>query len=131
VIQTQLDALAPRRVTEAVLSGGGRLGVSFIIHAVGPDLGDPEAEQKLGRTVLHALELGETQQARRVAIPPMGSGFFGISVETCAAAMAAAFERFFRENRHLSELYICCRDPWMVPEFCRALAERVAKGQHK
>jgi O-acetyl-ADP-ribose deacetylase len=127
-IQKQLNELAPKRVTEAVLTGAGRLDVKFIAHSVGPELGEPQTEEKLERAIINVLELCESIKAERVAIPPMGTGFYGVSVERCATSMLAAFGAFFRQDRHLSEIIICCRDPWMLPVFNRMFAKGAGKG---
>ena len=130
-IQKQLNELAPRRVTESVLTDAGKLDVKFIVHSVGPELGEPQTEDKLERAIVNALELCETMKAERVAIPPMGTGFHGVSVERCASTMMAAFEMFFKQNRCLSELIICCRDPWMLPVFVGILAKGEGKGDQE
>jgi O-acetyl-ADP-ribose deacetylase len=122
-IQKQLNELAPKRVTEAVLTNAGRLSAKFIVHTVGPELGEPQTEKKLEHAIVNALDLCESMKAERIAIPSMGTGFHGISAEQCAVTMMKAFGMFFCRDRYLSELIICCRDPWMLPVFNRVLTK--------
>ena len=120
VIQKELNAQAPRNVGDAVVTSGGNLATGFIVHSVGPDPGEPMFEAKLKGSMANALMLCDEMGADRVAMPPLGLGYHGVSIETCAATTMAAIRDISTRLRTLSEIVICMRDEWTVPIFSRS-----------
>ncbi len=77
----------PIRVGEAVITGGGSLIASHVIHAaaMGQDL-RPDGES-IRKSTDAALTLAEERKLRSIAFPALGTGVGGFSVHECAAIM--------------------------------------------
>ncbi len=123
-IQEECRKLAPVRVGEAVVTGAGNLKAKYIIHAVGPKFQEPDEEEKLLRTVQAVLREAEAKGIRRLALPPMGTGFYGIPVDLCARVMVKALREHLNGNStKLEEVIICVRDSREIAPFAKQIEQ--------
>jgi O-acetyl-ADP-ribose deacetylase (regulator of RNase III) len=87
--EIEADAIrqGPIRVGEAVITGGGSLIASHVIHAaaMGQDL-RPDGES-IRKSTDAALTLAEERKLQSIAFPALGTGVGGFSVHECAAIM--------------------------------------------
>jgi O-acetyl-ADP-ribose deacetylase (regulator of RNase III) len=87
-IQEESDAWVrdhgPAEPTRPALTGAGKLPCRFIIHAVGPVGGTPNADENLRAAYASALELAHAQGFASVAFPSLSTGIFGFPVERAA-----------------------------------------------
>ncbi|MEW6442618.1 MAG: macro domain-containing protein [bacterium] len=121
-VQEECKKLAPVRVGEAVVTGAGQMKAKFIIHAVGPKFQEEGEEAKLRQTVASALRRAEEKGIKKLAIPPLGTGFYGIPVETCAKVMVQTIrEHLMNGNSGLEEVIICARDTREVKPFSKQI----------
>jgi len=109
-IQEELKALGSISLGEAVITGAGELKSEFIIHAVGPRFQEPDTEEKLYKTMQSVLNLAEEKGIKRIAFPPMGTGFYGISLDVCANVMLSAIRNHLSGKSNLEEVLICVMD---------------------
>jgi O-acetyl-ADP-ribose deacetylase (regulator of RNase III) len=109
-IQKELDSLAPVEAGEAVISGGGGLKARHIIHANGPKFQEEDLEQKLRTTTENALKLADTKGIKRIAFPPMGTGFYGVPLATSARITMDTVKRHLESNTGLEEVIFCLLD---------------------
>lgn len=109
-IQKELESIGPKQVTEIVVTGGGNLKAQKIFHAVGPAFQEQNIEEKLTKTVLNVLQTAEKTGVTEIAFPPMGTGFYGIPLETSASQMAGQFRDFFSDNRSITAVVVCVQD---------------------
>lgn len=115
-IQKELKAYGNLNVGEAVVTGGGNLKAKHIVHAVGPAFQEEQIEQKLRTTTLNALrKAATTDDIETIAMPPMGTGFYGVPREISASIMIDAIKEFFQTNTKIKEVIICVRDNWDIP----------------
>jgi O-acetyl-ADP-ribose deacetylase (regulator of RNase III) len=121
-IQAELKTLAPVAVGHAVVSAAGKLKAKHIIHAVGPKFQEEDEEDKLRAAVRSALRLAEEHEVRRLAMPPLGTGFYGMGVDRAAAIIVATLEEHLRGPSHLDEVLICVLDTKDVVPFESRLA---------
>jgi len=105
-----LKVLGSISLGEAVISGAGELKSEFIIHAVGPRFQEPDTEEKLNKTMQRVLNLAEEKGIKRIAFPPMGTGFYGISLDVCANVMLGAIRNHLSGISNLEEVLICVMD---------------------
>jgi O-acetyl-ADP-ribose deacetylase (regulator of RNase III) len=83
-IQQECDAIGPIAVGEAAVTGAGRLRARFVIHAAGmPPSGSASAES-VRSCVRRSLALAAERGCRTLAIPAIGAGIGGLSVQRCA-----------------------------------------------
>jgi len=120
-IQEELNKLAPVGVGEAVVTGGGQMKASYIIHAVGPKFQEADEETKLRKAIVSALKRAEEKGIKRLAFPPMGTGFYGIPADTCARVMLQTIRECLNGKTQLEEVIICMRDTREVKPFSNQL----------
>ena len=109
-IQEELSTLGSLSVGEAVITRAGELKSEFIIHAVGPRFQEPDTEEKLRKTLQRVLNLAEDKGIKRIAFPPMGTGFYGIPLDVSANVMLSEISNHLSGNSNLSEVLICVMD---------------------
>jgi O-acetyl-ADP-ribose deacetylase (regulator of RNase III) len=109
-IQEKLSMLDPISVGEAVITSAGELKADYIIHAVGPRFQEQNTEDKLYKTMLRVLHLAEEKGIKRIAFPPMGTGFYGISLDVSSKVMLSAIQNHLSGKSNLSEVLICVMD---------------------
>jgi len=116
-IQEELNALAPAEVGQAVVTGGGKLEATFIIHAVGPAFQEPDIEGKLTRTVESTLEQAKAKGIKKLALPAMGVGFYGVPRDVCARVTLGTLKTFLAADSTIEEVTICVNDKWETAPF--------------
>ncbi|MBN2242242.1 MAG: macro domain-containing protein [Acidobacteria bacterium] len=110
VIKKELDAVGSLSITEAAVTGAGQLKAEYIVHAVGPVFQEERTEEKLHATVLNALKKAEAKGIRRIAFPPMGTGFYGVPLAASRDIMIRAFEAYLSQGGKMEEIVICAND---------------------
>lgn len=116
-VQKELEALAPVAPGEAVVTGAGNLKADHIIHAVGPKFREPDTEAKLRTTVRNTLQAAEGIPVRRLALPAMGAGYYGIPPALCARVMVEEIERHLAGDSPIEELILCVLDTTQMNAF--------------
>ena len=109
-IQDELKPYGTISTGEAVVTSAGQLNAQFIIHAVGPRFQEIDSEYKLRTTMQNALKVAKEKGIRKIAFPPMGTGFYGISLDMCASAMLETIGKHISEDTSLEEVVICVLD---------------------
>ncbi|HTO10318.1 MAG TPA: macro domain-containing protein [Candidatus Binatia bacterium] len=90
LIEEEAMRQGPIEVGEAVLTPGGNLAATHVIHAVamGPDLKtDPET---IGRTTRAVLALADKHRLTSIALPALGTGVGHVPPAAAAEAMLPA-----------------------------------------
>ncbi len=123
-VQKELDELGSLETTQAVITGAGNMKAAHIIHAVGPRFQEPDMEGKLRATLVNTLDLAKKQGVAKIAFPPMGAGFYGVPLPTCATVMLDTFREYLAEGGEagFEELTICCLDNRELTAFQGRLA---------
>ncbi len=85
-------------VGEAAVTGAGNLSARFVIHAAGMPPGGQVSEDALRRTLWATLSLAEEKACRTIAIPAIGAGVGGLSMQTCAEISLAEVRRYVEER---------------------------------
>ena len=83
-IQTECDAIGPIEVGDAVATGAGELRARFVIHAAGMLPGGSVSAQSVRACVRRSLELAREHGCRSLAVPAIGAGIGGFSLQRCA-----------------------------------------------
>ncbi len=87
IIQDESDKLGYVPVGSCAVTGAGRLPVKYVIHAVGPRMGEGDEDKKLLSATNAVLEKVKELNLRSVAFPAISTGIFGYPVERCARIM--------------------------------------------
>jgi len=126
-IQEELENLAPVKTTDVVLSKAGELKAKYILHAVGPKFMEEDLEGKLRRTILNTLKTAEENGIRKVAFPPMGTGFYGVPLDTSADITFSTIKEYLNKGSKIEEIIICALDNREFIPFRQRL-DRLAKA---
>ena len=84
VIQEQSDEIGFVPEGEVAVTGAGKLAAEYVIHAVGPQGGDPEGDEKLTSAVRNSLDKADELGVASISLPAISSGIFGFPRERCA-----------------------------------------------
>ena len=98
IIQEESDKIGYVPVGSAAITSAGRLPCSFVIHAVGPRMGEGDEDSKLQSAVKNILDLASQKKFQSVSIPAISSGIFGFPKDRCAKILVQQSKKFIREN---------------------------------
>ena len=105
----------------AVITAAGELPCKYVIHTVGPRMGDGEEDRKLESATLAALETAASRKIKTIAFPAISTGIFGYPMDRCAEVMLTAALDFTAENQDLREIIFCLYDKEALELFTAAL----------
>ncbi|MBZ0158449.1 MAG: macro domain-containing protein [Alphaproteobacteria bacterium] len=108
-IQEESDRIGFVPVGRVALTATGKLPAKFVIHAVGPRMGEGDEDNKLRSAVVNSLRLASEKGLTSISLPAISSGIFGFPKDRCAQILVGEAARFLRENPD---------SPLSVVEFC-------------
>jgi O-acetyl-ADP-ribose deacetylase len=86
-IQQECSKIGGTFVGGAVITTGGRLKAKYVIHAVGPIMGEGNEDEKLKNATLNSLKLADKHNLKSIAFPAISAGIFGFPIDRCAEIM--------------------------------------------
>jgi O-acetyl-ADP-ribose deacetylase (regulator of RNase III) len=98
VIQNESDKIGYVPVGGAAITTAGKLKARYIIHAVGPRMGEGDEDDKLKRAINSVLALAAEQGLRSISVPAISAGIFGFPKDRCAKILVAETAAFLRDN---------------------------------
>jgi O-acetyl-ADP-ribose deacetylase (regulator of RNase III) len=107
-IQQECNQIGGCPVGGAVITGGGRLKARFVIHAVGPLGGDPQADQLLESATRTSLQVAAENDLSSIAFPAISTGVFGFPIARCAVIMLSTAIEYLREAEDGPRLVVFC-----------------------
>jgi O-acetyl-ADP-ribose deacetylase (regulator of RNase III) len=99
IIQEESNKIGFTPVGTAVITVAGKLSAKFVIHAVGPRMGEGDEDNKLKRAVLSSLELASEKGLKSISMPAISSGIFGFPKDRCSKILVQEGARFLKENK--------------------------------
>lgn len=69
------------------------------------------------------LQNAEEKSIRRLALPAMGTGFYGIPLELCARVMVKTLREDLNGNSKIEQVTICARDAREIAPFARQIEQ--------
>ncbi len=97
-IQEACNKIGYCPVGEAVSTSAGDLKANYVIHAVGPRLGEGEEDAKLQNATINSLKVAEEKKALSVALPAISTGIFGFPIDKCANIMLEVVHKFLKNE---------------------------------
>lgn len=98
-------------VGKAVITYGHNLKSKFVIHTVGPRMGEGREDEKLKKAVENVLHLAESYNLKSISIPAVSSGVFGFPKERCAEILLETSVQFLKHSDiGLKTIIMCNRD---------------------
>lgn len=86
-IQAECDRHGPIAVGDAAVTGAGRLGARFVIHAASMPLGGGASEESVRTAFRRSLQLARERACRTLAAPAIGAGIAGLPLQRCAEVL--------------------------------------------
>ncbi|OGW57212.1 MAG: Appr-1-p processing protein [Nitrospirae bacterium RBG_16_43_8] len=98
IIQDESNRIGVTPVGTAVITGAGKLPARFVIHTVGPGMGEGDEDNKLKNAVINTLNLASEKGLKSVSMPAISSGTFGFPKERCAKILVNESADYIRKN---------------------------------
>ncbi len=129
VIQDESDAIGYVPVGGAAITGAGRLQASYVIHAVGPRMGEGDEDRKLTSAVTACLQLASGKKITSISLPAISSGIFGFPKDRCARILVTTARDYLAGNpdSSLKSVEFCIHDDETM-KFFRDEFERLKEG---
>ncbi|MHC4757180.1 MAG: macro domain-containing protein [Planctomycetota bacterium] len=118
VIQEECDKIGGTYVGGAAITTAGNLKAKYVIHAVGPRMGEGNENEKLKSATLNSLRLADENKLKSIAFPAISTGIFGYPIERCAEIMLRTTADYLKEGTGLEKVVFCLfgRDSYSVFE---------------
>lgn len=106
-IQEECNHIGGTFVGGAVLTNGGNLPARYVIHAVGPRMGEGKEDDKLKNATLNSLKIATDQELNTLAFPALSTGIFGYPVDRCARVMLNTVTAYLQANSIPRRVIFC------------------------
>jgi O-acetyl-ADP-ribose deacetylase (regulator of RNase III) len=126
-IQEECNKIGGTPVGTAVITGGGRLKAKYVIHAVGPRMGEGDEDQKLADATRNSLRLADENSLKSIALPAISTGIFGFPIQRCAEIMLYNTRSYVEEGTGIERVVFCLYDGAAMGVFERQLQKESAK----
>jgi O-acetyl-ADP-ribose deacetylase (regulator of RNase III) len=123
VIQDESNRIDHVSVGAAAVTGAGNLPCRYVIHAVGPMMGEGDEDRKLRDATVASLERAEELKIGSIAFPAISTGIFGYPLPRCARIMTTAVYEFAGRAKSLERVVFCLFDDTALREFENAWKE--------
>lgn len=111
IIQEECDKIGYCPVGGAVITSAGKLKAKYVIHAVGPRMGEGDEDTKLRNATLNSLELADKYKVESIAFPAISTGIFGYPKDRCADIMLSTIVKYLSEKKtNLRKVILCLYD---------------------
>ena len=122
-IQEECDKIGGTFVGGAVITTGGNLKARYVIHAVGPRMGEGNEDEKLKNATLSSLRVTEENKLKSVAFPAISTGIFGFPLDRCAKIMLSVASNFLKKQTMIEKVVFCLFGKKSYDTFCAELAQ--------
>ncbi len=106
-IQEECNKIGGTSVGGAVITTAGSLKAKYVIHAVGPRMGEGNEDQKLKDATLNSLKLAHDNNLRSISFPAISAGVFGFPIERCAKIMLETTIDYLKGQTSLEKVIFC------------------------
>jgi len=94
-------------VGSAAITSGGNLRARYVIHAVGPRMGEGDEDEKLKKATLSSLKMADEHSLKSIAFPAISTGIFGYPMDRCARIMLSTTIQYVRGKTGLERVVFC------------------------
>ena len=106
-IQEQCNEIKGTFVGGAVITTGGNLKAKHVIHAVGPQMGEGNEDEKLKNATLNSLKLADENNLKSISFPAISTGIFGFPIQKCAEIMLKTTIDYLKGQSLLEKVVFC------------------------
>ena len=126
-IQEACNKIGGTVVGGAVITTGGNLAARFVIHAVGPRMGEGNEDEKLTNATLNSLKLADEHQLKSIALPAISTGIFGFPLERAARIMLATTIDYLQKDTGLERVVFCLFGQEAFETFQKVLDQKLRR----
>lgn len=109
IIQEESDKIGYVPVGNAAVTTGGKLKAKYVIHAVGPRMGEGDEDDKLKSAINSVLNLASEKGLKSISVPAISAGIFGFPKDRCAQILVGETVAFLKSKPE---------SPLQLVEFC-------------
>lgn len=106
-IQEQCNKIGGTFVGGAVITDAGNLKAKYVIHAVGPRMGEGNEDQKLKNATLNSLKIADQNDIKSISFPAISTGIFGYPIDRCAEIMLDTTVDYIKRPTGLDKVVFC------------------------
>lgn len=107
-IQEECNKIGKTFVGGAVITTGGNLKAKYVIHAVGPMMGEGDEDNKLRNATLNSLILADEKRIKSISFSAISTGIFGYPIERCAQVMLENTIEYLKKHKTKIERIVFC-----------------------
>lgn len=110
-VQVECNKIANERVklemSDAIITSGGKLPSKYIIHTVGPKLGQKPEVKNIMLATWNSLKLADDKEIKTLAFHPISMEMVGFGPKICAEVMIPTMKKYIQEkNKNLKKISI-------------------------
>ncbi|MFX0036675.1 MAG: macro domain-containing protein [Candidatus Hermodarchaeota archaeon] len=106
-IQEECNKIGGTFVGGAVITTGGNLKAKYVIHAVGPRMGEGNEDNKLRNATLNSLKIMDEKKLKSIAFPAISTGIFGYPIDRCAKIMINTTKEYLQGDTQIKKVIFC------------------------
>ncbi len=106
-IQEECNKIGGSIVGGAVITTGGDLKAKYVIHAVGPRMGEGNEDEKLKNATLNSLKLIDKHSLKTISFPAISTGIFGYPIDRCAKIMISTAKKYLAKETQIKDVIFC------------------------
>ena len=126
-IQKECNMIGDTFVGGAVKTTGGNLKAKYVIHAVGPRMGEGNEDEKLKNATLNSLKLSDEENIKSISFPAISTGIFGFPIARCAQIMLQTTIDYLKGQTGLEKVVFCLFGQDSFKVFENQLKQEMAK----
>lgn len=107
-IQEECNRIGGAPVGGAAITTGGDLKSRYVIHAVGPRMGEGDEDRKLAEATRSSLKLADEKGLASITFPAISTGIFGFPKDRCARIMLSSVVETLRKGETSLEQVVFC-----------------------
>jgi O-acetyl-ADP-ribose deacetylase (regulator of RNase III) len=98
IVQDESNKIGHVPVGKAAITIGGKLQARYVIHAVGPRMGEGDEDNKLKKAINSVLTLASEREFRSISMPAVSAGIFGFPKDRCAKILVRETAAFLKND---------------------------------
>ncbi|MHC4423276.1 MAG: macro domain-containing protein [Planctomycetota bacterium] len=106
-IQEECNKIGGTFVGGAVITTAGNLKAKHVIHAVGPQMGEGNEDEKLKNATLNSLKVADGNNLKSISFPAISTGVFGFPIQRCAEIMLKTTIDYLKGQTGLAKVVFC------------------------
>ena len=128
-IEDEAVVLGPIPIGEAVVTSGGNLKAKYVIHAAGMGQDLKTDEEKVKLATKNSLLRAEEKGIESLALPAIGTGVGGLSIDRCAKVMIDAAADHLMETKCIERVVFALFDQPAYSAFHDYLVAKFSSGK--